>query len=95
MRNDGRVGVGRHAAADRPEEHIQGRGRPSDLGYAEVGITVPVEDGDRLTFTGSDVRCRFARVRPRNYFHAMLVPKLQRGPILPPLPPDTPSPHQP
>jgi NAD+ kinase len=59
------------------------------------GITVPVHDGDRLTFTGGDVRCRFARVRPRNYFHAVLVPKLQRGPILPPLPPDTPSPHQP
>ena len=59
------------------------------------GITVPVEDGDRLRFTGSDVRCRFARVRPRNYFHAMLVPKLQRGPILPPLPPDTPAPRQP
>ncbi|MGI8422922.1 MAG: NAD(+)/NADH kinase [Chloroflexota bacterium] len=59
------------------------------------GITVPVEDGDRLTFTGSDIVSRFARVRPRNYFHAVLVPKLQRGPILPPLPPDTPSPHQP
>ena len=58
------------------------------------GITVPVEDGDRLTFTGGDVRCRFARIRPRNYFHAVLVPKLQRGPILPPLPPDTPTPHQ-
>ena len=58
------------------------------------GTTVPVQDGDRLTFTGGEVRCRFARVRPRNYFHAVLVPKLQRGPILPPLPPDTPSPHQ-
>ena len=58
------------------------------------GITVPVEDGDRLTFTGGDVRCRFARIRQRNYFHAVLVPKLQRGPILPPLPPDTPTPHQ-
>ena len=56
------------------------------------GITVPVEDGDRLTFTGGEVRCLFARVRQRNYFHAVLVPKLQRGPILPPLPPDTPSP---
>ena len=58
------------------------------------GITVPVEDGDRLTFTGGDVRCRFARIRARNYFHAVLVPKLQRGPILPPLPPDTPTPRQ-
>ncbi len=56
------------------------------------GLTVPVMNGDRLTFTGSSARCTFARVRPRNYFHAMLVPKLQRGPILPPLPPDTPSP---
>lgn len=56
------------------------------------GITVPVQDGDRLTFTGGSLSCRFARVRPRNYFHAVLVPKLQRGPILPPLPPDTPSP---
>jgi NAD+ kinase len=59
------------------------------------GITVPVEDGDRLTFTGSDVRCRFARLRPRHYFHAMLVSKLQRAPILPPLPADTPSPARP
>lgn len=57
--------------------------------------TQTVEDGDRLTFVASDVRCRFARVRPRNYFHAMLVPKLQRGPILPPLPVDTPSPASP
>jgi NAD+ kinase len=56
------------------------------------GTTVMVEDGDRLIFTGGEVRCRFARIRPRNYFHAVLVPKLQRGPILPPLPPDTPSP---
>jgi NAD+ kinase len=56
------------------------------------GITVPVEDGDRLTFTGGPVRCLFARTRPRHYFHAVLVPKLQRGPILPPLPADTPSP---
>ncbi len=56
------------------------------------GITVPVQDGDRLMFTGGTLRCQFARVRPRNYFHAVLVPKLQRGPILPPLPPDTPSP---
>lgn len=56
------------------------------------GTTLVVQDGDRLTITGSDVRCRFARTRPRNYFHATLVPKLQRGPILPPLPPDTPSP---
>ena len=59
------------------------------------GTTVMVEDGDRLRFTGGDVRCRFARVRPRNYFHAMLVPKLQRGPILPPLPADTPPPVEP
>ena len=58
------------------------------------GITVPVQDGDRLSFTGGGVRSRFARIRPRNYFHAVLVPKLQRGPILPPLPPDTPAPHQ-
>jgi len=56
------------------------------------GITIPVEGGDRLTFTGGALRCLFARVRPRNYFHAVLVPKLQRGPILPPLPVDTPSP---
>lgn len=54
--------------------------------------TAMVEDGDRLSFTGSDVRCRFARVRSHNYFHAVLVPKLLRGPIEPPLPPDTPSP---
>ncbi|HEV2122007.1 MAG TPA: NAD(+)/NADH kinase [Chloroflexota bacterium] len=59
------------------------------------GTTVMVQDGDRLTFTVGDVRCRFARVRARNYFHAMLVPKLQRGPILPPLPPNTPSPARP
>jgi len=38
------------------------------------------------------VRARFARVRPKHYFHAMLVAKLQRAPIEPPLPPDTPSP---
>jgi NAD+ kinase len=59
------------------------------------GTTVPVEDGDRFTFTGGDVRCRFARVRPKHYFHAMLVPKLQRSSILPPLPADTPSPARP
>lgn len=56
------------------------------------GTTALVEDGDRLSFTGGTVASRFARVRPKNYFHAVLVPKLQRGPILPPLPPDTPSP---
>ncbi len=59
------------------------------------GITAPVEDGDRLTVTASSVRCAFARVRPRHYFHAMLVSKLQRGPILPPLPVNTPSPARP
>jgi NAD+ kinase len=59
------------------------------------GTTVPVQHGDRLTFTGADVRCRFARMRPKHYFHAVLVPKLQRGPIEPPLPPDTPSPATP
>jgi NAD+ kinase len=57
------------------------------------GTTAMVEDGDRLSFTGSDVRCRFARVRPQHYFHAVLVPKLQRGPLLTPLPPDTPAPN--
>lgn len=59
------------------------------------GTTVIVEDGDRLTFTGGEVRCRFARVRERNYFYAMLVSKLQRSPILPPLPINTPSPARP
>ena len=56
------------------------------------GTTAMVEDGDRLNFTGSDVRCRFARVRPAHYFYAVLVPKLQRGPLLAPFPPDTPPP---
>jgi len=56
------------------------------------GTTIFVQDGDRLSFTGGAVRCRFARVRPKHYFYAMLVPKLQRSPILPPLPPDTPPP---
>lgn len=58
-----------------------------DGGYAE-----PVEDGDRVSFRGNDLPSRFARVRPRNYFHASLVPKLQRGTLLTPLSPDTPSP---
>jgi NAD+ kinase len=49
-------------------------------------------DGDRVTFAAGAVRCRLARVRPRKYFHAVLVTKLQRQPILPPLPSDTPSP---
>lgn len=56
------------------------------------GPAVMVADGDRLSFTGGSVRCRFARVRPKHYFHAALVPKLLRGPIEPPLPVDTPSP---
>ena len=51
-----------------------------------------MQDGDRIGITGSDVRARFARVRQRHYFHAMLVAKLQRAPIEPPLPPNTPSP---
>ena len=61
----------------------------------DSGTTVPVENRDRLRFTVGDVRCRFARLRPRHYFHAVLVSKLQRAPILPPLPPDTPPPAQP
>ncbi|HEX2184222.1 MAG TPA: NAD(+)/NADH kinase [Chloroflexota bacterium] len=56
------------------------------------GAAVMVKDGDRLTFAAGSVRCRFARLRPKHYFHAMLVSKLQRPPIEPPLPADTPSP---
>jgi NAD+ kinase len=54
---------------------------------------VVVKDGDRLTFRCDATPARFARVRPQNYFHASLVPKLQRGTLLTPLPPDTPSPE--
>lgn len=56
------------------------------------GSGIPVHDGDRVTVRGNGRPARFARVRPRNYFHASLVPKLQRGTLLPPLSPDTPSP---
>ena len=56
------------------------------------GPAVAVQDGDRLTFRGGPMLARFARVRARNYFHASLVPKLQRGTLLTPLAPDTPSP---
>jgi NAD+ kinase len=56
------------------------------------GTSVMLADGDRLSFTGGRPRCRFARTRSPHYFHAALVPKLQRAPLLPPLPPDTPSP---
>ncbi|MBI3972128.1 MAG: NAD(+)/NADH kinase [Chloroflexi bacterium] len=56
------------------------------------GITIPIEDSDRFRFTRGNVRCHFARIRDRHYFHAVLVPKLQRGPLLQPLPPDTPPP---
>ena len=55
--------------------------------------SVTVRDGDRLTFRCDTMPARFARVRPRNYFHASLVPKLQRGTLLTPLPADTPSPE--
>jgi NAD+ kinase len=58
----------------------------------DSNLSVEVRDGDRFSFTGGAVRTRFARVRPRHYFHAVLVGKLQRAPIEPPLPPDTPSP---
>ena len=61
----------------------------------DSGTTVPVENGDRISFAVGEARCRFARVRPKHYFHAVLVSKLQRSPILPPLPPDTPPPAQP
>jgi NAD+ kinase len=61
----------------------------------DSGTTVPVENGDRVSFGVAEPRCRFARVRPKNYFHAVLVSKLQRAPILPPLPQDTPPPAQP
>ena len=60
--------------------------------FVDSGTSVTVQDGDRIGITGSDVRARFARVRQRHYFHAVLVAKLQRAPIEPPLPPDTPSP---
>jgi NAD+ kinase len=60
--------------------------------FVDSGTTVVVEDGDRFGFTGGDVRSRFARVRQNHYFHAVLVSKLQRAPIEPPLPADTPSP---
>lgn len=43
-----------------------------------------VEDGDRLAMSAAPVPCRFARLQPPHYFYAMLVEKLQRGPILPP-----------
>jgi NAD+ kinase len=55
--------------------------------------SVAVHDRDQLTFRCDTMPARFARVRPRNYFHASLVPKLQRGTLLTPLPPDTPSPE--
>lgn len=58
------------------------------------GTTVMLEDGDRFTFTGGELRCRFARLRPKHYFHEVLVSKLQRGPLFPPLPVDTPSPTE-
>jgi NAD+ kinase len=58
-------------------------------------LPISLEDGDRVSFTGGSLRCRFARIRDRHYFHAVLVAKLQRGPILPPLPPDTPPPVKP
>jgi NAD+ kinase len=61
----------------------------------DSGTTVPVENGDRLGFRVGEPLCRFARLRPKNYFHAVLVSKLQRAPILPPLPQDTPPPAQP
>ncbi len=61
----------------------------------DSGTTVTLDDGDRLSFTGGDVRSRFARIRQKHYFHAVLVNKLQRAPIEPPLPPDTPSPTEP
>lgn len=60
----------------------------------DSGTTVNLQDGDRLSFTGGDVRSRFARIRQKHYFHAVLVNKLQRAPIEPPLPPDTPSPSE-
>jgi NAD+ kinase len=60
--------------------------------FIDSGTSVTVDDGDRIGITGGAVRARFARVRPKHYFHAMLVAKLQRAPIEPPLPPDTPSP---
>lgn len=76
---------------------VQVEGLP-DPPYHEAILSVDgattsmVMDGDRLSFTRGAIRCRFARVRPKHYFHAMLVPKLQRAPLLQPLPPDTPSP---
>jgi NAD+ kinase len=60
--------------------------------FVDSGTSLSVEHGDRIGITGGDVRARFARVRPKHYFHAVLVAKLQRAPIEPPLPPDTPSP---
>jgi NAD+ kinase len=60
--------------------------------FVDSGTSVTVLDGDRIGITGGEVRARFARVRQKHYFHAMLVAKLQRAPIEVPLPPDTPSP---
>ena len=54
--------------------------------------TIPVEDGDRFSFTRGPICCRFARTRPKSHFYGMVVPKLQRGPLLRPLPLDTPPP---
>lgn len=60
--------------------------------FVDSGTSVTVQHGDRFGFSGGEVRARFARLRQKHYFHAVLVNKLQRAPIEAPLPPDTPSP---
>lgn len=86
------------AASSRVDVHVTAIPAPPShevILSIDGGTTVPVEDGDRFSFTGGDIASRFARVRAKHYFHAVLVSKLQRGPIEPPLPKDTPSPAEP
>jgi NAD kinase len=47
---------------------------------ADGQYEVPLQDGDRVRVCMSDHVTRFVRLRPRNYFYASLVRRMQKNP---------------